>query len=45
MSMATAQASLELHTQQFIDSLAGAPPIHTLSPAEARSPARLPLAA
>jgi acetyl esterase len=37
MSMATAQPTLELHTQQFIDSLAGAPPIYTLSPADARS--------
>jgi acetyl esterase len=37
MSMATAQPTLELHTQQFIDSLAGASPIYTLSPADARS--------
>ena len=37
MSMSTAQPTLELHTQQFIDSLAGAPPIYTLSPADARS--------
>ena len=37
MSMATAQPSLELHTQQFIDSLVDAPPIYTLSPAGARS--------
>jgi acetyl esterase len=29
--------ALELHTQQFVDGLAGAPPIYTLSPAEARS--------
>lgn len=36
MSMATAQPSLELHTQQFIDSLASAPPIYTLPPADAR---------
>jgi acetyl esterase len=28
---------LEPHTQHFIDSLAGAPPIYTLSPADARS--------
>jgi len=35
--MAKAQPTLELHTQQFIDSLAGAPPIYTLSPADARS--------
>jgi acetyl esterase len=31
------QPTLELHTQQFVDSLAGAPPIYTLSPADARS--------
>jgi acetyl esterase len=37
MSMDLAQPTLELHTHQFIDSLAGAPPIYTLSPAEARS--------
>ena len=37
MSMTTAQPTLELHTQQFIDSLVGAPPIYTLSPADARS--------
>jgi acetyl esterase len=37
MSMVTAQRGLELHTQQFVDSLAGAPPIYTLSPAGARS--------
>jgi acetyl esterase/lipase len=37
MSTATAQPTLELHTQHFIDSLAGAPPIYTLSPADARS--------
>jgi acetyl esterase len=37
MSMATAQPNLELHTQQFIDSLAGEPPIYTLSPGDARS--------
>jgi len=29
--------TLELHTQQFIDGLAGAPPIYSLSPGEARS--------
>jgi acetyl esterase len=29
--------ALEPHTQEFVDSLAGAPPIYTLSPAEARS--------
>ena len=37
MSIATAQPTLELHTQEFVDSLAGAPPIYTLSPADARS--------
>ena len=37
MSMDLAQPTLELHTQQFIDSLAGAPPIYTLSPVDARS--------
>ena len=31
------QPTLELHTQQFVDSLAGAPSIYKLSPAEARS--------
>jgi hypothetical protein len=37
MSMATAQPTLELHTREFVDSLAGAPPIYTLSPAGAQS--------
>ena len=37
MSMATAEPTLELHTQKFVDSLADAPPIYTLSPAAARS--------
>jgi acetyl esterase len=37
MSTATVEPTLELHTQQFIDSLAGAPPIYTLSPTDARS--------
>jgi acetyl esterase len=37
MSMSMAQPTLELHTQQFIDGLAGSPPIYTLSPADARS--------
>ena len=37
MSTATTEPTLELHTQQFVDSLAGAPPIYTLSPADARS--------
>ena len=31
------EAALEPRTQQFVDSLAGAPPIYTLSPADARS--------
>jgi acetyl esterase len=35
--MDAAQPELEPHTQQFVDSLAGAPPIYTLSPTEARS--------
>ena len=33
----TPQPELEPHTQQFVDSLSGAPPIYTLSPAGARS--------
>jgi acetyl esterase len=37
MPMATAEPALELHTQQFVDSLAYAPPIYTLSPIDARS--------
>ena len=37
MSITTDQPNLELHTQQFIDGLAGAPPIYTLSPDDARS--------
>ena len=37
MAIDIAQPTLEPHTQQFIDSLAGAPPIYTLSPADARS--------
>jgi acetyl esterase len=37
MSTAMAEPTLELHTQQFIDSLADAPPIYTLSPVDARS--------
>jgi acetyl esterase len=37
MSMATAQPTLEVHTQEFIYSLAGALPIYTLSPADTRS--------
>jgi len=37
MTIDADQPTLELHTQQFIDGLAGAPPIYTLSPADARS--------
>ena len=37
MPIATAQQTLELHTRQFVDSLAGAPPIYALSPADARA--------
>ena len=37
MSTCMVQPTLELHTQEFIDGLAGAPPIYTLSPTEARS--------
>ena len=37
MSIAAAQPTLEIHTQEFVDSLAGAPPIYTLSLADARS--------
>jgi acetyl esterase len=37
MPIARAQQTLELHTRQFVDSLAGAPPIYTLSPADARA--------
>jgi len=33
----SAQPVLELHTQEFVDSMVGAPPIYTLSPADARS--------
>ena len=31
------QPVLEPHTQQFVDGLAGAPPIYTLSPVDART--------
>ena len=31
------QPTLELHTQQFVDGLAGAPPMYSLSPDQARS--------
>jgi len=37
MTIDADQPTLELHTQQFIDGLAGVPPIYTLSPADARS--------
>ena len=37
MPLHEASSTLEPHTQQFIDGLAGAPPIYTLSPADARS--------
>ena len=37
MPIARAQQTLELHTGQFVDSLVGAPPIYTLSPADARA--------
>jgi len=37
MSIGTDEPTLELHTHQFVDSLAGAPPIYTLSPADARA--------
>jgi acetyl esterase len=37
MPIDAGEAALEPHTQQFVDSLAGAPPIYTLSPADARS--------
>jgi acetyl esterase len=37
MPIEAAQPNLELHTQQFVDGLAGAPPIYTLSVADARS--------
>jgi acetyl esterase len=37
MTIDVDRPTLELHTQQFIDGLAGAPPIYSLSPADARS--------
>jgi acetyl esterase len=37
MTIDTIGPTLELHTQQFVDGLAGAPPLYTLSPAEART--------
>src|SRR6516165_1864760 len=37
MTIDADRPTLELHTQQFIDGLAGAPPIYNLSPDEARS--------
>jgi hypothetical protein len=37
MPLHEAPPTLELHTQHFIDGLAGAPPNYTLSPADVRS--------
>jgi acetyl esterase len=37
MTIDTIRPTLELHTQQFVDGLAGSPPIYTLSPTEARA--------
>src|SRR5215471_12939221 len=37
MTIDATRPTLELHTQQFVDGLAGAPPLYTLSPAEARA--------
>jgi len=37
MPIDATQPALEPHTQQFVDGLAGAPPIYTLSPADARA--------
>jgi acetyl esterase len=37
MTIDASPPTLELHTRQFVDSLAGAPPIYTLSPVDARS--------
>jgi acetyl esterase len=37
MTTDATQPALEPHTQQFVEGLAGAPPIYTLSPADARS--------
>jgi acetyl esterase len=37
MTIDVTRPALELHTQQFIDGLAGSPAIYSLSPAEARS--------
>src|SRR5262245_62262508 len=37
MTSDTIGPTLELHTPQFIDGLAGSPPLYTLSPAEARA--------
>jgi acetyl esterase len=37
MKIDATRPTLELHTQQFVDGLAGSPPIYSLSPAEARS--------
>ena len=37
MPIDVVQPALEPHTQQFVDGLAGAPPIYTLSPVDART--------
>jgi hypothetical protein len=37
MIIETTRPTLEPHTQEFVDGLAGAPPIYSLSPDEARS--------
>jgi acetyl esterase len=37
MTIDATRPTLELHTQQFVDGLAGSPPIYSLSPAEARA--------
>jgi len=37
VTIAATPPTLEPHTQQFVDSLAGAPPIYALSPSDARS--------
>lgn len=37
MTIDATRPTLELHTQQFVDGLAGSPPIYSLSPAEAQA--------
>jgi len=37
MTIDTIRPTLEPHTRQFVDGLAGAPPIYSLSPDKARS--------